>query len=673
MLRIRTLYNLGLSFSLRNLDFDYGFNGETTYTEYGYVVGYSNIETLNGQSFYSLNGLGEYSTKAATINFVTSEPNQQVTFTIQSNSSENDFMCIGNLDSDSIDVAAAKVCGVNVSKTYTYTIATPGAHYVKAFYKKGEAISNSSSDKGYVRMIPFTNTRDITNSDNEIVIINAKKSWEITSKPSWISVNKSSGDTGVTEVIVTAQVNTSSNSRTGSILFVDEKNKEYEIEITQTNHPSVVEISKDALFETSDSNSDKFTVNISGNTSWAISGYSGDKNDYFTISPTSGTNGTEVTVNWNENTNKTTKRTTDIYIKGNLGGSDKIKLYQERNLCSCDCNVVCTCDSDTWCTSDYTNKCTCDCDMDGCNSQTFCTCNTKVTACTNCTSDTCACNTKGACTCDGKTTGVCTPHCNPYVACSSNCTCNCNGNTSCGPNCSSESYCRQKTVYTNSSKNQIRICPTDGASYGCSCNCNVNQVCNSYVSCTCNSKKTGGCNVNVTSSTKCNCDCDTNCTCNAKTTCSCNTKTTSCTNCSSDTCACYCYSDGCNGYSTCSCNTKTTACTNCSSDTCKCNCNSDGCVGKGTCSCNTKTTACTNCTSDTCKCNCDSDACHAHTTCSCNTKVIYCNPDCPSNTCKCNCDYDCVCDSKDNCTTDGCGGHCKVYTICACDVFTYVN
>ena len=221
MLRIRTLYNLGLSFSLRNLDFDYGFNGETTYTEYGYVVGYSNIETLNGQSFYSLNGLGEYSTKAATINFVTSEPNQQVTFTIQSNSSENDFMCIGNLDSDSIDVAAAKVCGVNVSKTYTYTIATPGAHYVKAFYKKGEAISNSSSDKGYVRMTPFTNTRDITNSDNEIVIINAKKSWEITSKPSWISVNKSTGDTGVTEVIVTAQVNTSSNSRTGSILFVD--------------------------------------------------------------------------------------------------------------------------------------------------------------------------------------------------------------------------------------------------------------------------------------------------------------------------------------------------------------------------------------------------------------------------------------------------------------------
>ena len=39
MLRIRTLYNLGLKFSAMNLDFVYGFNGETTYTEYGYVVG----------------------------------------------------------------------------------------------------------------------------------------------------------------------------------------------------------------------------------------------------------------------------------------------------------------------------------------------------------------------------------------------------------------------------------------------------------------------------------------------------------------------------------------------------------------------------------------------------------------------------------------------------------
>ena len=626
MLRIRTLYNLGLSFSLRNLDFDYGFNGETTYTEYGYVVGYSNIETLNGQSFYSLNGLGEYSTKAATINFVTSEPNQQVTFTIQSNSSENDFMCIGNLDSDSIDVAAAKVCGVNVSKTYTYTIATPGAHYVKAFYKKGEAISNSSSDKGYVRMIPFTNTRDITNSDNEIVIINAKKSWEITSKPSWISVNKSTGDTGVTEVIVTAQVNTSSNSRTGSILFVDEKDKEYEIEITQTNHPSVVEISKDTLFETSDSNSDKFTVNITGNTSWAISGYSGDENDYFTISPTSGTNGTEVTVNWNENTNKTTKRTTDIYIKGNLGGSDKIKIYQERYTCSCDCNVVCTCDSHLWCNADYTNSCTCDCDKDGCLSKSTCSCNTKVTACTNCTSDTCKCN----CNTDG---------CYSYTTCSCN--------------------------------TKVTSC-TDCTSDTCKCDCNTNCTCDAKTTCSCNTKSTAC--TNCTSDT-CKCDCNTDCTCDAKTTCTCNTKSTACTNCTSDTCKCDCDTNcTCDAKTTCTCNTKQIYCSpDCPSNTCKCDCNTNcTCDAYTVCSCNTKVTSCTNCTSDTCKCDCDNDGCYAKTTCTCNTKQIYCSPDCPSNTCACDCNTNCTCDSKDICSTDGCNGHCKVYTICACDVFTKV-
>lgn len=179
MLRIRTLYNLGLTFTSRNLSFVYGFDGETTYIEYGHVVGYSNIETINSQSFYTLNGNGEYSTKAATINFVTTSANQQVTFTIQSNSSSNDYMCIGNLDSDSIDVAAAKVCGIGTSKTYTYTVPTAGAHYVKAFYKKGESISNSSTDKGYFRMTPFTNTKDITNVDTEVISINAKKTWEV--------------------------------------------------------------------------------------------------------------------------------------------------------------------------------------------------------------------------------------------------------------------------------------------------------------------------------------------------------------------------------------------------------------------------------------------------------------------------------------------------------------
>ena len=406
MLRIRTLYNLGLTFTSRNLSFVYGFDGETTYTEYGYVVGYSNIETVNSQSFYTLNGNGEYSTKAATINFVTTSANQQVTFTIRSSSSNNDYMCIGNLDSDSINVAAAKICGINQQTTYTYTVATPGAHYIKAFYKKGAPISNSSADKGYVRMTPFTNSKDTTNVDTETVRINARKTWSVSSKPDWISLSQSTGATGITDVIITASVNTTSNQRSGIITIVDEKDKEYELEVVQAKSPNRVILSRDAMYETSDGNNDKFTVTLSGNTSWSVSGYSGDSNNYFSLSPTSGTNGTQVTVTWNKNTSKTTSKSTDVYIKGNLGGSDKIKIYQEKYYCSCDCNRNCTCDCDTYCLRDYTNKCTCDCNVNcSCNSKTNCTCNTQ-TMCNNCKvycpSDTCKCDCNVNCSCTCK-------------------------------------------------------------------------------------------------------------------------------------------------------------------------------------------------------------------------------------------------------------------------------
>ena len=60
----------------------------------------------------------------------------------------------------------------------------------------------------------------------------------------------------------------------------DENGKEYELEVMQGNAPSIVELSREALYNTSDSNTDKFTVKLSGNTSWSVSGYNGNNIAY---------------------------------------------------------------------------------------------------------------------------------------------------------------------------------------------------------------------------------------------------------------------------------------------------------------------------------------------------------------------------------------------------------
>ena len=89
MLRIRTMYGDSLKFSAENLSFAYGLNGNTSYTEYGYAKGYTGTATFSGASYYYLSSAGANQTNSATINFVTTNANQQVSFYIGSQSEAN--------------------------------------------------------------------------------------------------------------------------------------------------------------------------------------------------------------------------------------------------------------------------------------------------------------------------------------------------------------------------------------------------------------------------------------------------------------------------------------------------------------------------------------------------------------------------------------------------------
>lgn len=681
MLRIRTMYGDSLKFSAENLSFAYGLNGNTSYTEYGYAKGYTGTATFSGASYYYLSSAGANQTNSATINFVTTNANQKVSFYIGSQSEANyDFMCLGNLDSDSINKCAALISGNPGITTHTFTVATAGAHYVKLFYKKDRS-TNTGNDRGYFRMVPYVNQKSTLNVDTESIRIEARKTWSVTSKPNWITLNVSSGVKGVTDVIVTSTVNTSSSTRNGNIVIKDSAGKEYTLVVSQTAAVNSVDITREGFYETYASGSDTFTVGLNGNTSWSVASYSGSSN-FFTISPTGGTSSTTATVTWQQNTSSTSRQC-KVTIKGNLGGTDTINIYQEGRYCSCNCEGFCTCDCDSYCLD-----ASLDCDGEtfcGCYGQTSCTCDSK---------DNCACYSQTNCSCDGQTN--CNCHGYDYCTCDSKTNCTCYSKDTCSK-CTCD--CEVDGCVIN--------CPSD---YDCTCDCNSQGGCN----CNCN---INGCSCNCDQDAVCSCDChrdyNTTCDCYGKSIyCTCDDKLV-CVCESREVCNCY-GKQGCScmGEQVCICYGQTTACTDCTTDLCL----RDGCPGDGCridkpiiCSelqtgfqmslkeiqeSNDEDDAAVlgiTCIAVTCTCDCNRDnfsICEKVTwngcTCDCNNDEVCqcdCNRDeiCTINTCpsheKCNCDCNnddyctsyCDCDGQTNCfcySKDTC--NCDSQTHCSC-------
>ena len=609
MLRIRTMYGDSLRFSAENLSFAYGLNGNTSYTEYGFAKGQSGSATFSGETYYYLSSPGANGTNSATINFVTTNANQKVTFRIGSQSEANyDFMCLGNLNSSSIDKCAALISGNPAITSYTFTVAAAGAHYVKLFYKKDHS-TNTGNDRGYFKMVPYTNQKSTLNVDTETIRIDARKAWSVTSKPSWLTLSVSSGAKGVTDIIATSEVNKSSSIRTGNIVIKDSAGKEYTLTVAQTASVNSVESTRDSFYETYVSGSDTFAVGLNGNSSWSVSSYSGSSN-FFSISPTGGTSSTTATVTWTQNTSSS-PRQCKVTIKGNLGGTDTINIYQEGRYCSCDCQSYCTCDCNSYCD---------DASYD-CDGQTYCTCHSV---------DYCTCDGKTNCSCDGQTN----------CACDDKTNCSCDGKT----NCSCDDY------YTCTCDSKTN-CNCDDQT-NCNCDSQTNCACDDKTNCNCDSKTTCSCD----SQTSCGCDEYDYCTCDNQTFCDCYSKDV----CNSH-CTCNCDVDGCN--STCSSN-KICNCDCEQQSHCYCNCDIDGCK----CNCNTDGTYCTcNCQGDgACTCDCDVDL---NEICPCYVQTFGCICEWQSK-CVCYSQDICACNSQFSCTCHGenvciCHGQTTACTECS--------
>ena len=616
MYRIRTLFGGDkIILSTNQLSFDYGTATTGTYTESGSVKGYDTMTTVNGQSFYTLYGGNAYTTNLAVWNFKTTKANQQVTIRLASSSEAKDYMCCAKLDTDSITEVYAK----SNSTSYTnvsMTVPTAGDHYVKFFFRNDGA-STANNNEGYFYPVPFTNQINTVGSVTTTITLTAQNTWSVSSKPSWITLNTSSGDKGTYNITVTAASN-SGAARSGNIVFINRKNEQYIIAVSQSAPTTRVETSKSVIYGTQEAGSETVKVNLFGNnTSWTAS----KSGSHISISPTSGNSGGNITISWTDNT--TSSRTGSVTITGNSSGSASVSIIQEKFTCSCDQQNHCTCDCATKCTADYSNACT---------AKTTCKPNCNCDCQSQCTTDYCY-------DCDSET--YCSGDCNYYSWCSWHCFCDCNGySCSCGSkqtctDCASKSTCTDCGGYSWCSADKCNsVCNSDcrneqpyckrNCSPDCSCDCNWFQHCMPY--------DCGGCP--IYNEDGLDCDCDTY-------------------GCWDQRCwpVCCQYQSG--NYSqwacTCDCASK---CTN----DCTCDCNNYCCDGNED-------------YSSGCTCDCNSN-CRSECDCDCNN---YCTD--ASNACnsKQTCSSHCTCDCKTQCTTDGCASDCAAKNTCACNNYTGIS
>lgn len=677
MLRVRTFFQgFGITFTPKPLNFTYGTATSTTETQYGAVVGYDSMTTLDSKNYYVLNGGGAYATNEATLSFKTTQPNQRVTIEVRSSSQSGDYMCAGVLDSDSITKAQVKVSGTQ-SNSYTYTVPTAGNHYIKFFFRN-DASGTSGNNKGYFRLEPFTNTVQGLTGLSKTVEVKALSDWQLYSKSDWItSFTPQSSTKGKLNATVNVNANYGA-ARSGNVTLQEQKKgKLYTLQVNQEASPSTLKLSNNYVVNNDEATTNTITVALTGtSTTWTATNTS---SSWYSISPTTGKSGDTVTITWKANTGS--GRTAQVVFTGNNGGTDTLTLQQENYICACDCVSYCQCDIDVDCPADYTNACTC-------NTVTSCTCD-----------DVCSCNSnRDTCSSDGSTCS-----CNSYSYCSGDrCSCNSDRCNSEGSSCSCNSdKCNSdgNTCTCNSDK-----CTKDGSSCSCNsdkCSCD-SETCSNDTTCSCN-RESCVCDSNR----QCNCDgicspeCPQDCMCYnpISSDCLCWGSDSSCPNncltecaCEGDICpdegVCGCYTEWCHGdgemsctcESICSCN-QNLVCScedicgsysvTCSCDG-VCSCNSEyTCSCDGICSCNSDYT----CTCDGI-CSCNSDwTCSCESYCSCDSEY--------SCVCEgvCSCDYDrgyhCTCETNQTtttCTTDvACSTKCSQDDKCSCDNYQAVN
>ena len=668
--------------------FEYGVKGPAiTSVENGTYIGINQaFQTINNVSWYKLTGVSSPKTypigynknkpnnvaqtlegayvNICTYNFKTTAANQQVVFHFKAScESPNDYLGATKLDNTDIWNLAVKVTGTQ-EKAYTYTVATPGDHFIKVYYYQHNDGVKSNSNEGYFRMDPYTITKyDWTYTDPvpQSVALTSYYGWTVKSKPSWIKISDTNNGnfdnltslasnlSGIKTVYIYAKGNQYAK-RTGEIVLVEKYGtQQVTLSVSQeaNPHPHDILTSHDALqFPQVDTyngtvlRSSNIGYELVGNNKITVTNVSSG----LTVSPiedqatmisqtgsSSGPRTLYISNNAASNTNNSFRVNALIQGNNTINYYKTIAINNERSYCYCDCNLFDKCGCDSADKASFQRKVDSSCESNNCSSHSNQTCNphcdayggagcsSHTTCSCNCQSQTpeprnCTCHTGNTveprnCTCHkGNTveTRSCTCHAGNTVE-TRNCTCH-TGNTVETKNCTCH---KGNTVETRSC-----TCHSGNKVETRSCTCHSgNKV--ATVSCTCNSG-----NKPIT----------TTCTCNAGN----KPATQSCT----------CHSGNKAATVSCTCNAGNKAAT------VSCTCNAGNTPASSGCGCHSGNTA----TTTTCTCHYGNTA--QSTTCTChygNTALSFtCTYDVMW--CQCNssysCGYNCSCNSSDNIYND---------------------
>lgn len=506
MLRRRILESIfKFTSNPNNFSFAYGIQQDPeTVTEVGEYIGLHQVPVIiDGETYYKLSGTSNATiayVDVAMYNFVTTTANQEVTFKFRSScENPNDFLGASKLDSTDKNNLAVKLTGVT-NQNYTYTVATPGSHFIKVYYYQHNDGVTSGDNAGYFKMVPFTKINyayRYSAPDIQSFTIKSYYGWNLTSKPNWVTVGKMNNsnftaittDTSGTHNLKLSAQSNPGVARSGNIVLTEKYGgQSVTLPVSQAAnpHPNDIILSKQKVTIPNDTNpNETINVELVGNLSYVISNVSSG----LTVSPMSNNiQYSQLSINTSGINAPANNTDYTFRITGDAGTVKDIIISKEGTSlnCYCDCNTFngCGCHSQTSFTfKKSTSAAEASCPKHDANQGPRCTGHTS-------------------CWCDCESVVLCSGECN-------NCPCNAKCN-----NCAS--HCDGKNC---SCYGQCNNCTSDCAGNSCTCYWH-----SGYNSCSCYSNMVGSCNDTCGSycdrvcQSQCpanwNCECDHGYTCN---------------------------------------------------------------------------------------------------------------------------------------------------------------
>ncbi len=199
----------------------------------------------------------------------------------------------------STDNRAGTVTFTAGGKTYTITVTQEGV-------------------PTYFEITPTTLSFASSGGSKSISVM-ANQPWTVSSETSWLKLSDNSGTSEAT-LSVTAEKNTSTSSRSGTVTF-KAGGKTYTVSVTQEGADPTFSISPTSLSFTSSAGSK--SVSVTSNTSWTVS--SGVS--WLTLSKTSGTGNASVSLTTEENTSTSSRSGTVTFKSG--GKTYTVSVSQE--------------------------------------------------------------------------------------------------------------------------------------------------------------------------------------------------------------------------------------------------------------------------------------------------------------------------------------------------------